>query len=264
MSLDPAGPGLQVVPELRAHFAAAGISTVSRVLECAECVRDLPDRSNHILRLGSTVIHIKRTKHASVSAEAEAIAIAREIGIATAEIALIGVDERIGALLGTFDLAPARPLDELLREGRIPPHRRKAILYGLATAVGRLHARGCFPRDLYLNHAFVEANPDPATDPVIGCAVVTLIDLERMRLPRLLRERAAARDLAALRSSVPDEYVSTAERWRFLESYFPPGTADRRRMTRMAARIEAMALRIRRHVPRTPVGDAARPVRPSP
>ena len=71
---------------------------------------------------------------------------------------------------------------------------------------------------------------------------------------------AFVKDLAALFSSMPDDTVAPVEQARFFVHYLraralPVGRGTRRLTRRVARR----AARMRKHVPRTPVGDAARP-----
>ena len=67
---------LEGPPDVLARLAAAGIGTVAEVLARAESVRDLPDRSNHVLRIGGEVFHVKRSRRRGPSREAAAIALA--------------------------------------------------------------------------------------------------------------------------------------------------------------------------------------------
>ena len=142
----------------RYSLAADGIRTVADVLARAELVRDLPTRSNHRLRAGGLFVHVKRTKGAVRSAEAAILARARTAGVPTATMAFEGADSEHGALVGTLDLGPAEPLDDLLRGGRVPSRLRRPLLAGLASAVARLHDAGLFPRDLYLNHVYADVS----------------------------------------------------------------------------------------------------------
>lgn len=242
-----------VAPGFAAGLASEGIASVADVLARSACVRDLPSRSNHLLRVAGLAIHVKRTKGARASAEATVIGRARAAGVPTARVAFVGADPEAGAIVGTIDLAPARPLDDLLREGAIARSLRAALSGRLARAVAALHGAGLFPRDVYLNHVYV--------DPAVGAASLALIDLERAIEPRWMPGRAARRDLAALLSSVPAGTVSRSELRRFLVRYFRARGLDPR--TELAAgwvvAIERKARDIRGHVPGTPVGDAARP-----
>lgn len=243
---------LSVAPAFRDALASAGLATVAQVLEAAETVRDLPGRANLVLRLDGGVFHVKLEKGASASAEAAILRRAHEAGVPTATIAFEGADPSRGAIVGTVDLAPARPLDELLARGLLPAASRPALLRALARATGRLHDAGLHPRDLYLNHVFVPPGGRPSE--------VTLIDLERAAGRRWLRRRAVVRDLAALRASAPDALVPIGERRRFLARYLRARGLDvRAGFASLEKAVERKAAAIRAHAPRTPVGDAARP-----
>ena len=56
---------LQGPDDLIARLARAGVRTVGDVLERAECIRDLPDRSNHVLSAGELTVHVKCAKDAA-------------------------------------------------------------------------------------------------------------------------------------------------------------------------------------------------------
>jgi hypothetical protein len=253
----PADGVLRGPEETLRRLALEGIRTVADVLERSECVRDLPDRSNHVLRAGGEVVIVKRTKPRgllgrvpAVPPEAAGIAAARAAGVPTAEVALSGVDRRLGAVTGTRDLAPARPLDELLREGRLSAEAVAALLASLSRAVAALHAARLHHRDLYLNHVYA----------VPSAGRVVLIDWERARRHRGALGRAVVKDLAAIEASIPPGTVGDREKGRFLVRYLAArGMPVRALAVPLARRIEAKAARIRAHVPRTPVGEAARP-----
>ena len=243
---------LRIAPEFEPVLASAGLLTVAQLLEASECVRDLRDRSNHVLRVGTHVFHVKRRRDVASSAEAATLRRARAAGVPTPTIAFEGADPACGAIVGTVDLAPARPLDALLRAGAMPAASRPRVLAALALAVARLHDARLHPRDLYLNHVFASPYGSPPG--------VTLIDLERATGRRWLRRRAVVRDLAALRASTPDDLVSAGERRRFLARYLRARGRDvRAAFASLANAVERKATSVRAHVPRTPVGDAARP-----
>jgi len=243
---------LEGTPEVLARLARAGIETVADVLRKSETVRDLPDRSNHVLRVGEATFHVKRSRRRGPSREAAAIALAAAAGVPTAAIAFQGRAKAEGALVGTLDLAPARPLDDLLREGALFPLARDAAFRSLAEATAALHRGRLHHHDLYLNHVFV--------DPTGSRPGVTIIDLERATTHHGLLGRAVVKDLAAIESSVPDGVLSCEGRARFLAHYlrsrhFPV----RSLLGPLLRRVVRKAARIRRHLPRTPVGAAARP-----
>jgi hypothetical protein len=164
-----------------------------------------------------------------------------------------GVDRRLGSVTGTLDLAPARPLDRLLAEGALRGRLRRRLLRDLAAAVARMHAAGLHHRDLYLNHVFADASADPARFAVIDC--------ERVGRHRRRLSRWVVKDLAALETSAPPE-ATARERLAFLVAYLRARGLPRRVLRRLARRVLLKARRMRGHVPRTPVGDAA--PRPAP
>jgi tRNA A-37 threonylcarbamoyl transferase component Bud32 len=250
-------PGRLVGPDLPAlrRLADDGIVAVEDVLRRAEGVRDLEARANYRLWAGGLLVHVKRGKRRfgrrPRAAEAEAIQTARRAGVPTARLLFWGLDPRHGAVTGTLDLAPARPLDALLKEGRVPGTARRRLLVALARAVARLHGAGLHHRDLYLNHVFA----DPLSDP----PRLWLIDLERLGRHRRALSRWVVKDLAALEATARGAGVSGAERRRFLLAYLDARGLGRARAARpLLARIERKARRILAHVPRTPVGAAAR------
>jgi hypothetical protein len=224
-----------------ARLSADGVATVADVLARAEPVRDLRDRSNHVLRAGGDVLFVKRSKSARPPAEAAAMREAAAAGVPVPRLAFTGVDRRLGGVVGT-----ARPFDDLLRERALAPAQADAAWLALAEAVARLHRAKRRHRDLYLNHVFV----DP-TSPRPG---VTLIDWERMGPHHGALGGRVVKDLAAIESSVPEGTVSCLARARFLVAYLEGrGFPVRTLLGPLLRRVVAKAARIRRHVPRTPV-----------
>ncbi len=229
-----------------------GVRTVADVLERATCVRDLKDRSNHVLEAGGLKVFVKREKNRRRTREADAIQAAAERRVPTATLAFSGVDPDLGALSGTLDLAPARPLDDLLRDGALSSVQIRRTLVALADAVGTLHDGRRSHRDLYLCHVFVRFDGD--------APVLAIIDLERMRRHRRLLGPRVLKDLAALWSSVPEGTTTVLQRARFLLRYMARRGIPRRGVyDGLVRRIRRKGARIRKHVPKTPVGEAARP-----
>lgn len=247
------GQGLQVEAGWADAFARAGLDSLAAVLERATCVRDLPDRANLELTLDGRRVFVKRTKRGTVCREWLLARWARSNGLPTAEPVFSGSDPKLGAACGAADLAPARPLDDLLREDALPWTTRRVVLLSLASQVARLHALRRHHRDLYLNHVYVD--PD-AEAPVVG-----IIDWERSGPHWRRLGRWVVKDLASLDASVPGGTVTRSERMRFLAHYLRalPGADVRRDLPGLARRVVQKASRIRAHVPRTPVGEAARP-----
>jgi hypothetical protein len=249
-------------PSERASYPNEGLDTVAGILERAECVRRLPQRSNLRLRVGPSLVHVKHT-HPLVSSrfplneprrrspEAAGIDIANACGVPVPRLIFEGWDGALGAVVGTADLAPARPLDDLLREGALTGRARRLVLRDLAACVARLHEMDYQHRDLYCNHVFV--------DPKRDGPLVAIIDWDRVRGIIARLGRGVVKDLAALHASAPDA-VTDGERVRFLVRYLRArDVLPCRHFARLSRRIERKARRIRAHVPKTPVGDAARP-----
>jgi hypothetical protein len=242
---------LEGPPETIDLLARAGVETVADVLARAVLVRDLPARSNHVLEAGGRRFVVKREKRRRLSHEARGLRAAAAAGVPVPRLAFEGRDGALGALAGTDDLGPARPLDDVLASGALDPRARRAALRSLARAAAALHGAGLHHRDLYLNHAFVDpAEPEPP---------VVLIDLERVGRHRGLLGRRVVKDLAAIESSTPDA-VPRSDRARLLVHYLRARGLPVRALVRpLARRVARKAARIRAHAPRTPVGEAARP-----
>ena len=238
-------------PEVLEALAADGVRTVADVLARAECVRDLPDRSNLVLRAGGRVFHVKRRRGRAASREAAVITALTGYGVPVVALAFSGRDRAHGSVAGTLDLAPARPLDDLLREGALGREGVDAAFRALAVATAHLHDRKLHHRDLYLCHVFV----DPAAP-----SAVTWIDVARVARHHGVLGPRVVKDLAAIESSVPDGVLSCPARARFLRAYLVARRFPVRSLLGpLLRRVVRKAARIRAHVPRTPVGDAARP-----
>lgn len=248
-----AKPELHVEQDWAAAFARAGLDSLASVLERAACIRDLPGRANLELEVDGRLVYVKRRKRGTVCREWLFAGWARDHGLPTAEPVFTGVDRKLGAASGFADLAPARPLDDLLGEDALGWTTRRVVLLSLSAQVARLHGLRRHHRDLYLNHVFV----DPAAEEPL----VAIIDWERAgrHLGRL--GRWVVKDLASLEASLPPTTVTRGERMRFLAHYLRalPGADAGRDLLGLARRVERKAARIRAHVPRTPVGEAARP-----
>lgn len=239
--------------EIKEQLAAAGIRTLADVVDQAEVVRDLHQRANLILAVDTLRIFVKREKRAGRSREAEGIERAHAARVPTAEVVLRGVDPKLGAFVGTRDLAPARPFDDLLQDGALSGREVRRVFAELADAVASLHDARLSHRDLYLCHVF--ARMDDA-----GRARIAIIDLERVRKHRRLLGPRVVKDLAAIFSSVPEGSTSEHQMARFLLRYMRRRGIPRRGVyPGLARRIRRKIGRIKRHVPKTPVGEAARP-----
>ena len=235
------------------RFAKAGLLSLVDLVEAAEVVRDLPDRSNLLVEVDDARLFVKREKRRKTSREHEGIRRAREARVPTADVVMRGSDPDLGAFVGTLDLAPARPFDALLQEGGLSGREVRRVFAALADAVANLHDARLNHRDLYLCHVF--ARIDDA-----GQAQIAIIDLERLRKHRRLLGPRVVKDLAAIFSSVPDGSTSEHQMARFLLRYMRRRGIPRRGVyPGLARRIRRKMARIRRHVPKTPVGEAARP-----
>jgi hypothetical protein len=205
--------------------------------------------------VGGRTVHVKRRKrvrHCTPHDEGLAILWARERDLPVPELAFIGADREHGSVAGTLDLSPARPLDDLLREDAIPLDARRRVCRDLADAVARLHEARGHHRDLYLNHVFV--------DPEAEVPIAGIVDWERTGTHRRRLGRWVVKDLAALFSSMPDGSVASVEQARFFVRYLRArGLEIGRAARKLTRRVARRATRMRAHVPRTPVGDAARP-----
>jgi hypothetical protein len=167
-------------------------------------------------------------------------------------VAFTGLDPRLGSVVGTEDLSPARPLDDLLREGRLSARQVDAAFRSLLDSVALLHRGKRRHRDLYLAHVYVDPrSPDP---------VAVLIDWERLGPLHGQLGPRVVKDLASIEASVPAGTVACTARARYLSHYLRArGFPVRTLLGPLMRRVVKKARRILRHVPRTPVGDAARP-----
>jgi hypothetical protein len=241
-------------PEVLARLEAAGITTVGDVLSHSECIRRLPARGNFRLHVGDETFHVKANygKKARLPVPKEAVALAwcQQHDVPTADLVFRGQTTAC-AITATRDLAPAAPLDDVLRAGTLDAPGRARILRQLARLTARMHDGGHHHRDLYLNHLFV----DPA-DPE---GTVRVIDVERLRRHRRQLGRRVIKDLASLEHSA-SPLVAVDERTRFLVRYLQlRGLPRRGVLPGLIRRIQSKARRIGAHTPRTPVGAAALP-----
>ena len=240
-----------------ALFERAGLRALSDVLARADCVRDLPDRSNHELVVDGLRIHVKRTKpkrfrRPASSAEAAGIRQLQDAGVRTACILFEALDAKHGAATGTRDLAPARPLDDVLGSAPLSYLQTRAITFDLARQVAALHGAGLHHKDLYLNHVFVDSGAALPT--------CTLIDCERVDSHRGAFSRWVIKDLAALEHSAAQAGVSRSVRLRFVLAYLSArGEPVDVFFRHFLPQVQAKARRMAAHRPRTPVGEAARP-----
>lgn len=239
---------------------AEGIASVGDFLDRAEYVRDLPQRSNHRLVVGGQALHAKRAKPRGFlrrvpreDPEARGLRLLAVAGVACATAVLWGRDPRLGTLVATVDLAPAQPLDDLLAQGWLPSGGAEGLLEALAGMAARMHDAGLHHRDLYLNHLYA----DPGAGGAPGRIVV--IDAERVGRHRTRLGRRVRKDLACLLASGPETWWEPARAARLVQAYLEARGLPASLAPRLEARLLRKARRIRRRIPRTPVGEAARP-----
>lgn len=134
--------------------------------------------------------------------------------------------------------------EETLRERllRAAPPERDRWSRELAALVARLHARGWYHRDLYLQHFVIRV--------VGGREELVLLDVGRARRERRPHRRWFIKDLAALHHSC-DAQIAPRERLRFLARYLDlRGVRDVGQRRAWARAIERKRARIAAHVPR--------------
>lgn len=245
---------------LAAAARAEGLACVADVLDRAEYVRDLPQRSNHVLHVAGRVLHVKRAKPRGFlrcvpreDPEARGLSRLAAAGVPCAEPVLWGRDARLGTLVATADLAPARPLDALLAQGWAPAGGAEALVGQLAALAARLHEAGLHHRDLYLNHVYADPQGERAA------ARLVLIDAERVGRHRARLGRRVRKDLACLLASGPAAWWEGARAAQLVHDYLAARGLPAAQGARLVARLLRKAGRIRARTPRTPVGEAARP-----
>jgi RIO-like serine/threonine protein kinase len=113
----------------------------------------------------------------------------------------------------------------------------------LLDLVARLHERGWYHRDLYLQHVVVRERAEEGPG-------LVLLDVGRARHSERPRKRWFVKDLAALLHSTP-RAVGLWTRLRFLAGYLDRrGVTTRRKRRRWLARIETRARRMAAHRPK--------------
>ncbi|MBS3733599.1 MAG: hypothetical protein KGY99_01590 [Phycisphaerae bacterium] len=170
--------------------------------------------------------------------EYENVVAARAAGVPTMRPVACGERDGCGCLLVT-----AVPGDALERcgAGFLAQHADAAqhVTAALATLVRALHGGGYVHRDLYASHVFLDVSQ--------GNVALYLIDLARMFRPRWRRRRWVVKDLAALRYSMPAEWVGG--QWEaFVAAYAREMSAARRRA--LATAVGRKARSIARHAAR--------------
>jgi heptose I phosphotransferase len=120
-------------------------------------------------------------------------------------------------------------------EERPDTRARRELAVRLGARLARLHEAGFCHGDLYAKHVLVrEKNQEPC-----------LLDWQRARYGRITRADRI-RDLACLHATLPNELAGPSERLACLRAYLGE-PHDRRALRRLAAEVEALARRLRRH-----------------
>ncbi len=250
-----ATPRWDVDPAWAARLAAAGIGDARTLLDASRTVRTLRDRSNHLLHVGGTRLYVKRHQRESSSPEARGLRSLGRCGVPSAVLVASGFAPEVGSVAAVEGVEPAAPIADLVASGRLEPTAAtgRAILDRLAVEVAAMHEAGIVHGSLYLDHV--------VTDPLASEVRIALIDAERVGdRGRRPFGRRVIKDLAALDSSATRLGVARTARLRFLRVYLAHRSALGGRHARpLVRRIARKARRILRHVPRTPVGEAARP-----
>jgi hypothetical protein len=130
-----------------------------------------------------------------------------------------------------------------------PVGAARAWLVPLAELVARLHARGWYHRDLYLQHVVL-------AEQGAGERLV-LLDVGRARRDQRPRRRWFVKDLAALAHSAP-QGVGARDRLRFLSRYARWRRLGRDERRALARAVLSKALRMAAHAPRHVDPDDAR------
>jgi hypothetical protein len=233
-------------PDDADFLAGFGIRTFEDLLgyegEGAVHLRTLPDRSNWRMELGGRTFFVKR--HGPVrgrgltpaAAEWEAIRTFRRAGIRAMRGVALGEDVDRGSTIWV-ERSPGRPLDDLLREGKLDdPRRRREVVAEAAGIARRMRQREIHHRDFYACHLITD--PDAPAG-----ARITVIDLQRARRIPGLRKRWYVKDVAELLHSAPMPPVTRTDAVRFLRRCFGvPKLGPREK--RFARKVLAKAARI--------------------
>ncbi|MCZ6601773.1 MAG: hypothetical protein O6952_02070 [Planctomycetota bacterium] len=212
----------------------AGVTSFDDFMEGrgAEILRERAYTSNARWRIGESEFYLKRYRFPRFSValrgglkgnlarysgllELDNMLRFEAAGVATAQ-AVAGGDRDGGrwgtGFLLTEAIAGGRPIEEIIPERYSPPldrargREKRRLARALGTWVAMLHEKDLHVRDLYLCHVF--ASPE---DPLTG---FRLIDLHRAEAGRRVTGRRFIRDLAALATSAPQEFVTRSDRMR--------------------------------------------------
>lgn len=137
----------------------------------------------------------------------------------------------------------------------LKPRERGALRRAILKVVRRLHERGWYHRDLYLQHFLL---PHEKEDRLV------LIDVGRARWSKKPGRRWLVKDLAALQLSAP-ACVTRTERLRFLHGWLEgQGAREQLAWKRWARQVVAKARRLGAHTPRFEDSEQVVGVEPEP
>lgn len=117
----------------------------------------------------------------------------------------------------TEELAPTVSLEDFTRNWRTDPPvpaLKFSLINAVATIVRRMHHGGMNHRDLYLCHFLLHIPLDPHNPKL------SIIDLHRAQIRKIVPTRWRNKDLAALYFSALDIGLTQRDLFRFLETYF--------------------------------------------
>jgi tRNA A-37 threonylcarbamoyl transferase component Bud32 len=158
----------------------------------------------------------------------------REAGLPVPEPVALGASGEEAALV-TVGLSTQTTLEDALLHGPLSEERLRVLLERVAALLRELHGLGVNHRDFYAGHIHLDEEDR-----------VYLVDLGRAEARARVPRRRVVKDLAALHFSIPRRVVRSSLRMRFLRAYLGTGVS-RRRLYKLARRIERKSRRMRRH-----------------
>jgi tRNA A-37 threonylcarbamoyl transferase component Bud32 len=216
---------LTAAPEDLVFLERHGIRTFEDLLGYrgpgAVRLRILPDRENWRMEFEDRVFFVKRHepvggfRETPAGTEWEAIDLLARSGIRAMRPFALGEDVERGSTIWVVR-SPGRPLDDLLRLENVSHTLRRELILEAADILRRLRTFEIHHRDMYCCHLMA--------DPEAGFGErLTVIDLQRVRQKRGLRERWYVKDMAELLHSAPRPPVTGADLVRFLRRTFAVG-----------------------------------------
>ncbi|MDR0674533.1 MAG: lipopolysaccharide core heptose(I) kinase RfaP [Zoogloeaceae bacterium] len=144
-----------------------------------------------------------------------------ELGVDTLRVAAFGErginPARQHSFIVTEELAPTVSLEDYCRDWPCtPPAIKRALIERVADMARRMHEGGVNHRDYYLCHFLLHTDPPPAP----AVLRLSLIDLHRAQVRRLLPLRWRRKDLAGLYFSALDIGLTRRDLLRFSRAYF--------------------------------------------